>query len=248
MDPTKSPHSSKELAPVAQLAEQWTFNPRVVGSNPTGCTGRSGSPSPTWGGGKPQPGSGQGSCNAVLHRLRWGLPGRVPMPRSVAGNASDGTPCRQGRSGRIRCSGATEPSRREAWATRYARRTSAFRESHRRVVFSAVAQEMSWSRSGSKASSAAPLGVKVAKFSKSVAKGNTTWARTSAICSSPALAVSDPSSQLLPGARIRRYRPCSPDSAHRIPHGAGWTRSSGSDVLLIPVMAPSRKHQESGIP
>jgi hypothetical protein len=27
-----------QLAPVAQLAEQWTFNPRVVGSSPTGCT------------------------------------------------------------------------------------------------------------------------------------------------------------------------------------------------------------------
>lgn len=56
-----------------------------------------------------------------------------------------------------------------------------------RMVFNAVAQDMSCARSGSRASSAVSLGVKVVKFSKSVAKGRATWARTSAICSSPAI-------------------------------------------------------------
>ncbi len=36
--PTPRPGASVRSAPVAQPEEQRTFNPRVVGSNPTGCT------------------------------------------------------------------------------------------------------------------------------------------------------------------------------------------------------------------
>ena len=70
-------------APVAQLVEQWTFNPRVVGSIPTGCTRQIPRPAAPFRGRLPDVG---GSHDGVSE-ASGGLPFRAVLRNSPARQA-----------------------------------------------------------------------------------------------------------------------------------------------------------------